>query len=427
MSGNVNHRAGRIDDIGSGPKEFVDDAKDCCFVSRDRCCRDDNGITGADRDLAVISIRDPTEHRHRFALAAGNDVHDLMIRQESRLFGVNQNALRIGQESEFKRNLCICLKTAPECCDATSVSASDIDDLLDSGDQRGKGSDNNAALGPREDIFISRADDRLRRGATPCLDVNTIGDEEMDAPFGEAAQFAEVGEAAVDGRWIELEVAGVNDESSWSLDCESDRIGNAVANPERFQGEIALAIGFVGVRFKFNQLDLAAQLSFVQLRANQAKGQGGRVNLDGGQVGNEIGNRPDMIFMPMRDEDCADFVPVLAKVGDIGQNEIDAQLLFFGKAHAAIDDDNVVLGLKEKHVAANFSKAAEKDQANRRLGANCETSQLGQCLEKFQLINGSDIWRWRGGQVRPHFFGRHDDLGQSREILLNHLFDRAGA
>src|SRR4051794_5303752 len=102
----------------------------------------------------------------------------------------------------------------------------------------------------------------------------------MDATFGEAAQLAEVGEAAVDGRWIELEVAGVNDESSWSLDCESDRIGNAVANPERFQGEIALAIGFVGVRFKFNQLDLAAQLSFVQLRANQAKCQGGRVNLD---------------------------------------------------------------------------------------------------------------------------------------------------
>src|SRR6188472_945388 len=34
MSGNMHHRAGRIDDIGPGPKEFVDDAEDRRFVAR---------------------------------------------------------------------------------------------------------------------------------------------------------------------------------------------------------------------------------------------------------------------------------------------------------------------------------------------------------------------------------------------------------
>ena len=39
-----------------------------------------DGVARTDDDLAVVAVGDPGQHRHRFALAAGDDVDDFVVR-----------------------------------------------------------------------------------------------------------------------------------------------------------------------------------------------------------------------------------------------------------------------------------------------------------------------------------------------------------
>ena len=66
-----------------------------------------------------------------------------------------------------------------------------------------------------------------------------------------------------------------------------------------------------------------------------------------------------MVFMTMRDEDGADFFPVLDKVSDVRDAKIDAWHIFFGEEQSSVDDDDVVIVLQRHHVLADFTEAAE--------------------------------------------------------------------
>ena len=65
-----------------------------------------------------------------------------------------------------------------------------------------------------------------------------------------------------------------------------------------------------------------------------------------------------------------------AHVGEIVDDDVDAEHLFVGEHQAAVDDDQIVVRLDDRHVAADFAAAAERDDANdRALGA--EPGPLG--------------------------------------------------
>ena len=76
----------------------------------------------------------------------------------------------------------------------------------------------------------------------------------------------------------------------------------------------------------------------------------------------QIGQGADMVLMPVGDEDRADLVLVLPQIADIGQDKVDAELLFLGESDAAVDDDDVPLGFQAKHVAADLGETAEENQ-----------------------------------------------------------------
>ena len=54
----------------------------------------------------------------------------------------------------------------------------------------------------------------------------------------------------------------------------------------------------------------------------------------------------------------------LAHVGEIVDHDVDAVHLVVGEHEAAVDDDQVVVGLDNGHVAADFAAAAKRDDAN---------------------------------------------------------------
>ena len=68
-----------------------------------------------------------------------------------------------------------------------------------------------------------------------------------------------------------------------------------------------------------------------------------------------------MVLMTVGDEDRADLVALLAQIGDVGQDEIDAELLFVRESDAAVDDDHVVLGFEDEHILADLGDTAEEN------------------------------------------------------------------
>ena len=81
------------------------------------------------------------------------------------------------------------------------------------------------------------------------------------------------------------------------------------------------------------------------------------------QLGQDPRQPADVVLMPMRQQDRADLVAVLRQVADIGNDNVDAQQLFFRKHQAGIDDDNVILPAEGHAVHPELTKAPQGNHA----------------------------------------------------------------
>ncbi len=68
-----------------------------------------------------------------------------------------------------------------------------------------------------------------------------------------------------------------------------------------------------------------------------------------------------MVFVAMRNDDGANFGEAILfhQVMIIGNDEIDAQHVIFGEHDARIDDEDVILILKRRHVLADLAQTPE--------------------------------------------------------------------
>ncbi len=68
-----------------------------------------------------------------------------------------------------------------------------------------------------------------------------------------------------------------------------------------------------------------------------------------------------MVFVAVGEDDGANVSAVLFEVGDVRNDEVNAEELGFGKHHAGVDDEDVVAEPEGHHVHAEFAEAAERD------------------------------------------------------------------
>ena len=52
-----------------------------------------------------------------------------------------------------------------------------------------------------------------------------------------------------------------------------------------------------------------------------------------------------MVLVPVREHDCPDLALTLAQVLEVGQNEVDAEVLVAREGEAGVDDDDPVVAL----------------------------------------------------------------------------------
>ena len=91
-----------------------------------------------------------------------------------------------------------------------------------------------------------------------------------------------------------------------------------------------------------DQLGVVEQAVLFELAFDVGEGELGAVDGDV-ELGEDPGQAADVVFVAVGEDDGADVVAVLDEIADVGNDDVDAEQLFFGEHQAGVDDDDVVL------------------------------------------------------------------------------------
>ncbi len=105
----------------------------------------------------------------------------------------------------------------------------------------------------------------------------------------------------------------------------------------------------------------SSRAGFFEAFFDERKGEASAVNGDV-EIAEDVGEGADVIFVAVRENDGADVLAILLEIGDVGNDEVDAEKLGFGEHHAGVNDENVVTETKHHHVHAEFAETAERDR-----------------------------------------------------------------
>jgi hypothetical protein len=118
----------------------------------------------------------------------------------------------------------------------------------------------------------------------------------------------------------------------------------------------------------------------LDLVAQESTGQGAGIDRHARELGQDVGQRADVVLVGMGDQERPDLVAVLLEIADVGDDEVDAEHLLVGEHEAAIDDDDVVAVLEHVHVLADLPHPAKRDDAERLLGLGSWAGHSVSCV-----------------------------------------------
>ena len=122
-------------------------------------------------------------------------------------------------------------------------------------------------------------------------------------------------------------------------------------------------VGRDRVQVGFGQQLLLAQLDLQQpLRQRRGIDRRTQPLLD------EVGERADVVFMAVRQDDAAHLLQAFHDVAGVGDDDVDAVHLARGKHEAGIDDQQILVRFQHEHVLANFAQAAQRNHPEQRGG-----------------------------------------------------------
>ena len=111
------------------------------------------------------------------------------------------------------------------------------------------------------------------------------------------------------------------------------------------------------------QLGRVQQPVLVELRLDQPERQPRRPDLRHPHLAHEVRERADVVLVRMREDDGADVGLALGEVGEVRQDEVDAEVLVAREREAGVDDEHAVLVLEHGHVLPDLAEPAERDDA----------------------------------------------------------------
>ena len=99
----------------------------------------------------------------------------------------------------------------------------------------------------------------------------------------------------------------------------------------------------------------------VELRLHEPERQTRRHELGDPNLAQKVRKRADMVFMRVGEHDRADLAAL--EVAEVGQDQVDAEMLVPGKGEPRVDHERLTPELEHGHVLSDLAEAAERDYA----------------------------------------------------------------
>src|SRR5437667_8633007 len=175
----------------------------------------------------------------------------------------------------------------------------------------------------------------------------------------------QIEEAIVSGRRIYFEIAGVDENPNRRVDGEGDAIHQAVRDLDGMNGEWPHAEALAADDSM--QLRLLQQTVFFQLVFDVGQGEFRAVDRDG-ELSKNPGQAADVVFMAVSENDGANMLAIFQQIGDIGDDDVNAQQLGFREHEAGVNHDDVVTPAKGNAVHAELNEAVERGEVHATAG-----------------------------------------------------------
>jgi HD-GYP domain-containing protein (c-di-GMP phosphodiesterase class II) len=152
----------------------------------------------------------------------------------------------------------------------------------------------------------------------------------------------------------------VEDSAAGRLEQDRDRVGDRVRDAHELDVERAQLDGRF-LRVGLPQLRGAQQPVLVQLRLDEPERQPRRPHLLHARLPQDEREGTDVVLVPVGEQDRANRPLELGQVREVGQDQVDAEVLVTREREARVDDDRFTVGLVDGHVLADLAQAAQRD------------------------------------------------------------------
>ncbi len=257
-----------------------------------------------------------------------------------------------------------------------------VDGLLHAVDVGGKGGHDDALVAAGEQLVEGAADGALGLGVAGTLHIGGVAQQGQHALFAQLAEAAQVDDLAVDGRGVDLKVAGVDDGAHFGADGEGGGIGDGVVHVDELHLEFARFHALAC--FHGGDLGLAGQSVLFQLQLDQARGQAGA---EDGHVdlAQHIGDGADVVFVAVGDEQAPDAVGIFHQIGHVGNDHVHAVHIVAGEGHAAVHHDDVAAVFVNGQVLADLVETAKGNDFDFFCHGNGSSSKMWYVSSPWQI------------------------------------------
>ena len=309
----------------------------------------------------MVAVGDARERRERFALASGAEHHHLVGGHVAHRVGVDDVVIVDVQVAEVAGDLGDVDHRAAGDHDLAAVGHRGVAHLLHAMHVARERRDDDPLLGGGEDRAQRGADLGLRRRVPRMLGAGGVAHEQRDALLGRARESGVVGHPPVDGRLVELEVAGVEHRAHGRAHVDRHAVGDRVVHREEVEAEHAEV--HVAAGLDLAQLRLLDAV-FLELARDDAERElGAEHGHRCAEVLEQVRQRARVVLVAVGDDDAAKLLFALNDVAVVRQDEIDAGVVVVREHESRVDDDHVVPELENGHVLADPVEPAERDDA----------------------------------------------------------------
>ena len=108
---------------------------------------------------------------------------------------------------------------------------------------------------------------------------------------------------------------------------------------------------------------VSQQAVFVELRLDQAEREPGRPDLFDAGLAQQIREAPDVVLVGVRQQHGPDRPVTFTEIGQVGEDQIDAEMLVSRERDPGIDDHGFAADLVDHHVLPDLAEAAQGHDA----------------------------------------------------------------